>query len=126
MTTLLHQTKMKKVLTNNCDRIKKLNRRIGLLIVISLSLIYWSIIKYQDYQFTFEENEILTYELMQIEHERDSLINVLNKQNQKHEQVEPIIKKVEKIKSTQLIDTLKKDVTLPIDNPLEPKDTLNH
>lgn len=108
------------------NRIKKLNRRIGLLIVISLSLIYWSIIKYQDYQFTFEENEILTYELMQIEHERDSLINVLNKQNQKHEQVEPIIKKVEKIKSTQLIDTLKKDVTLPIDNPLEPKDTLNH
>jgi hypothetical protein len=95
------------------NRIKKLKRRIGFLIVILTSLIYWDIIKYQDYQFTVEENEILTYELMQIECERDSLIRVLNKQTQKHEQVEPIIKKTTKNKSTQLIDTLKKDSTLP-------------
>lgn len=110
------------------NRIKKLKRRIGFLIVILTSLIYWNIVKYQDYQFTVEENEILAYELMQIESERDSLVDVLNKQTQNHEQVVPIIKKPTKNKSPQLIDTLKSDLNLPkvIDIPSDLKDTLNH
>ncbi len=103
-------------------RIQKLRRRIAFLIIIILSLIYWNINNYHDHQFIVEENNILSYELIQLEAERDSLIHVLSKPS-KTVQVEPIVKKSTKKTSVHLIDTLK-NVTNVTEFPLITKDTL--
>jgi hypothetical protein len=102
--------------------IQKLRRRITFLIIILFSLIYWNITKYHDHQFTVEENNILSYELIQLEAERDSLIQVLSKPS-KTVKVEPIVKKSTKKTSVQLIDTLK-NVPNVTEFPLVTQDTL--
>ncbi len=119
------------LVTKERKTIQKLKRKVGFLIIIIFSLLYWIRMKYLDNEFLYMQSEADQYEIMELESENRMLQFKFDSIQKKFENPN-LEKKESKIIINKKQEESKKDSTLPKiieftpdHESEEPLDTLN-